>query len=85
MADIVSEIEKLNENDHIIIGSILRKFPNVKLNENKSGVMINFSTVPEETIEEIRKYLDYVKVQRNLLEKMEVQAEEYKTSFFQEN
>ena len=52
----IQKISALDAKEHIIIGTILRKYPSVKLNENKGGVMVNVSTLPDEAIQEIEKY-----------------------------
>jgi hypothetical protein len=75
-------IEKLNKIQHIEILNILNKNPLIKLNENRNGVLVNMSYLPDETIDELNKYLDYVKDQENSLEQIETQKEEFKSAFF---
>ena len=53
-----TKIETMDEKHHIHIGSILRKNVQIKLNSNKTGILVNLSTIPEETIAEIFKYLN---------------------------
>jgi hypothetical protein len=77
MSQLIEKINKLEPKEHVIIGTILRKYPNVKLNENKGGVMVNISTVPEEALQEIEKYIEYVHTQKNVLDKIELQTKEY--------
>lgn len=79
---LLEKIHKLDPKDHITIGTILRKYPSVKLNENKGGIVVNISTLPTEALEEIQKYVDYLSVQQNVLTKIENQTNEYK-QFFQ--
>jgi hypothetical protein len=64
-----------------VIGTILRKYPLVKLNENKGGIMINISTLPDEAIEEVQKYMEYFKTQQTILNKIENETNEYKQYF----
>jgi hypothetical protein len=81
MSTIIQKISALDPKEHIIIGTILRKYPSVKLNENKGGVMVNVSTLPEEAIQEIEKYLSYIETQHSVLNKIESQTNEYKQYF----
>ena len=61
---------------------IFKKYPLVKLNENRNGVYINLSYLPEETIVELNQYLNYVNEQETNLEQIETQKEEFKSTFF---
>ena len=81
MSTIIQKISALDQKEHIIIGTILRKYPSVKLNENKGGVMVNVSTLPEEAIQEIEKYLSYIETQQSVLNKIESQTNEYNQYF----
>jgi hypothetical protein len=78
MSAMIQKISALDAKEHIIIGTILRKYPSVKLNENKGGVMVNVSTLPEDAIREIEKYLNYLETQQSVLNKIESQTNEYK-------
>ena len=57
----------------------------VYLNENQNGTHVNLMDLPAPVLEEIRKYLDYVKYQENSLDVDEKQKEEYKNTFFTKN
>ncbi len=81
MSTMIQKISALNTKEHIIIGTILRKYPSVKLNENKGGVMVNVSTLPDEAIQEIEKYLSYIETQQTVLNKIESETNEYKQYF----
>ena len=81
MTSLIQKISALESKEHIVIGTILRKYPAVKLNENKGGVMVNISTVPDEAIQEIEKYLNYLNTQQTVLNKIESQTNEYKQYF----
>jgi hypothetical protein len=76
-------IDKLDETHHVHIGSLLREHSSIKLNANKSGVLVNFSTVPTEVLESIQKYVDYVVDQEKVISKIESTAEDLKNSLFQ--
>ena len=75
------ELAKLH---HVAIGSIIKRDPQNKLNDSKGMTLVNLSTVTDETIDEIRKYLSYVMDQENTLSQIEINAIEYKESFFLE-
>jgi hypothetical protein len=81
MSAMIQKISALDAKEHINIGTILRKYPSVKLNENKGGVMVNVSTLPEDAIREIEKYLNYLETQQSVLNKIESQTNEYKQYF----
>ena len=51
LATLAQKISGLEHKEHLVIGSILRKHQNVKLNENKGGIMVNLATVPDEAIQ----------------------------------
>lgn len=55
-----SKIEKLNKQHQLEILKILRDqgSERVKINENKSGVYINLSFLPKDTIDKIKLYLN---------------------------
>jgi hypothetical protein len=74
-------IEGLNKHHQVEILKILDR-SNCKLNENKSGVYVNMSYLNEETIQELEKYLDYIKDQEESLVTMEHQKEEFKNTYF---
>jgi hypothetical protein len=76
--------EKMSMKEHIEILKILKKNPAVKLNENKNGVFINLSFLPESTLGEIVEYINYIKDQENTLKFVEIQKEEFKSTFFHE-
>ena len=78
LENIKQKIDGMDEKHHIHDGSILRKNPQIKLNSNKTGTLVNLSTIPEETIEEIVKYLNYVSDQEYSISQIETTAEELK-------
>ena len=78
LEEIKQIIETMEDRHHVVIGSLLKKNNQVKLNENKSGTLVNLSLIPTETIYEIKQYLSYVMDQENTLSKIECATEEYK-------
>ena len=71
-------IEKLDIQHHIHIGSILRQQSTIKLNTNKNGLLVNFSTISDDIISQIKNYVDYVADQEQTISKMESTAEKLK-------
>ena len=78
LENIKQKIDGMDEKHHLHIGSILRKNGQIKLNSNKTGTLVNLSTIPEETIDEIVKYLNYVSDQEYSISQIETTAEELK-------
>lgn len=78
LENIKYKIDGMDEKHHLHIGSILRKNAQIKLNSNKTGTLVNLSTIPEETIDEIVKYLNYVSDQEYSISQIETTAEELK-------
>jgi hypothetical protein len=76
-------IENMSKNHHIEILKIIKN-NNVKINENKSGVYINLTFLPESIISEISKYLDYVNERETLLDPFEKEKCDFKNTFFNE-
>lgn len=79
---IKGKIEKMEKHQHIEILKFLKKNPDVILNENKSGVYVNLSFLPEKTVDELTKYVDYIEIQENALGALESEKANYKTTFF---
>jgi hypothetical protein len=75
-------IERMNKIQHIEVLKILKKYPNVKLNENRNGVYINLSYLPQATLDDLNLYIKYVEEQEKNLSTIEVQKEEFKSTFF---
>lgn len=75
---IIKKIAELDKKSHIIIGSIFQKYPSIKLNENKSGIMINSNTITNDAWKEVNEYLNYIMTQNQILNKIENETEEYK-------
>ena len=84
LENIKTRIEQMNKSHQIEILKILNHYPSVKLNENKSGIFVNLSFLPEDALSSVQKYLDYVKVQEQSLDMMESQKQTFKNTFFTE-
>ena len=81
--NIKHSIEIMNKQDQIEILKLLSKHL-CKLNENKSGVFVNLSFVPDDLLEELTKYIEYVDDQTETFATVEYQKNEFKTTLFSE-
>jgi len=70
---IKDSIDKMNKIRHIEVLKLLKTFKNVKMNLNRSGCWINMTFLPEEVIEELQKYVNYIEEQEIILEINELQ------------
>jgi len=82
LVSLKDKIEKMTKTQQLDILRILKKNPVIKLNENKSGIFVNISFLPNESIEEIEKYVKYIYDQENELNLLENQKQEFKNTFF---
>jgi len=73
-----TQIESMTKLHHIEILKILKKNNNVKLNENKSGVFVNLSFLPEDIINEMKSYVNYICEQEKTIQTFEAQQAEFK-------
>ena len=78
---IKSSIDKMNQIQHMEILKLLKNNKTVKLNENRNGVYINLSFLPDETVEELKKYVTYIEEQEESLEITERKKIELSYSF----
>lgn len=62
-----TDIEKMPKMQHIEVLNILKK-NKIKVNENKNGIYVNMSYLPKETVEELDKYVKYIKMQSEILQ-----------------
>ena len=81
LENIKNFIETLNKHHQIEILKILYN-NKCKLNENKSGVYVNMSFLTDDIIEELEKYIEYIKDQEESINTVECQKEEFKNAYF---
>ncbi len=79
---IKTRIEKLSTDNQLEILKILHSSPDVKLNENKSGVYVNLSFLPENAFKKLLSYLDYVQEQEQMLLLAETKKDTYVNKIF---
>ena len=82
--EIKMSIEAMSKVHQIEILKIMTKNPLIKLNENKSGVYVNLSFLPQDTISEISQCIKYIQEQELSLNDLEIQKHEFKNTFFSE-
>lgn len=85
LENIKNTIESLSKNHQISILKILKKNNKVIINENKNGLFINLSFLPEDVLDDIRYYLNYIRDQENALSTLECQKNEFKHVYFTED
>jgi hypothetical protein len=79
---IKNKIELLSKIHQVEILRILKKSPIVKINENKSGIFVNLSFLPIDTMQDITNYVKYIQEQEHTLETVEYQKKSFKDEFF---
>ena len=72
------KLERLSKFNQIEVLKIL-SHKLCKLNENKSGIFVNMSFLPDEVIDELEKFVRYVEEQDNTINTIEHKKEEFKT------
>ena len=82
LAELRNNIEKLSKTHQMEILHILKKNPNIKLNENRGGIFLNMSFLSKDMLDLLQKYVDYVKDQEMLLNTAEQQKQNFKNTFF---
>jgi hypothetical protein len=79
---IKQKIEVMDKKDQINILKLFKESSSVILNENQNGTFINITELNEKIKTELKKYINYVDVQKNILEKDEVKKTELEEAFF---
>jgi hypothetical protein len=69
---LIKVIHSLGDNNQLHIASIIRKNGSIKMNENKSGIMINASIIPPDVLEEIYNYIKFISKQEDELQTLEL-------------
>jgi hypothetical protein len=82
LEDIKTAIEIMGKPQHIEVLNILKRNPNIKINENRNGSYINLSFIPLSVIDELETYINYIKDQEISLNTLEIEKENCKTTFF---
>ena len=77
------QIEKMNISQQVEILKILNGDDKVILNENKSGIYVNLSFLPEDVVDKIDNYVKYVQDQEKSLNVIEDRKENVKIEYFE--
>lgn len=80
--EIKNQIESMSKIHQIEVLKVLNKNPLIKLNENKSGVYVNLSFLPQDSIVELQQCIQYILEQEKSLQNLELQKDEFKNTFF---
>jgi hypothetical protein len=78
-----ARVDQMNKVQHMELLHILRQFPLIKLNENKSGVFVNLPFLPQEALDAIVQFVEYVVAQEDALSFTEVEKDSLKKNLFQ--
>jgi hypothetical protein len=78
------QIARLEKNHHIEILQILRKYPAVPLVPKSNGFHLCADLFPVGAVEEIQKYVQYVREQETTLQEIESQKKEIRRDYFVE-
>lgn len=84
LENLKSKIENMNKQNQLEILKILSTH-DTKLNENKSGVFVNLSYLPQTTINAVNDFLKYIDEQEKNLKIVEDQKKEFQDNFFCES
>ena len=84
LVNMKNNIERMTKNHQIEGLRILKSHKSAKLNENKSGVLVNISFLSKDILSELNNYVKYVNDQENVINNIETQKQEFKNTFFSE-
>jgi hypothetical protein len=82
LVEIKERIENFPKKHQIEVLKIIKTTSTTTINENKSGIYINLTFLPEDTISQLCKYIEYVKDQESVLTPFESQKQDFKNTFF---
>lgn len=75
------QIEALDKSQHLEVFKIFNKH-GIPFSENKNGIFINIANISDKVVNDINKFLNYIKTQENELITIENQKNEFKQNFF---
>ena len=85
LQSLCTSIETLSKINQVEILRIFNKHTDMVINENKYGIHINMTDVPDEIIVEIRQFLEFVRQQENDLSFIDFQLDTSKNYMLQEH
>ena len=81
--ELKTTIEALDVSHHVEILQKMQDFPGgVKINENRNGVYINLSYLPDSLVRELAKTVQYIKNQESILNIDEMSKDQFKRAYF---
>lgn len=78
---IKQSIESFPKKHQIEVLKIIKQ-SSTTINENKSGIYVNLTFLPKDTISQLQKYIEYVNDQESVLTPFESQKQTFKNVYF---
>ena len=82
LLEIKNKIESMDYKNQIEILKILKKFPEIQLNENNNGTFINISNLEDEILKKLKEKIFDIENQLNLLNKDEIKKSVLEETYF---
>ena len=82
LVELKDRIERMNKSQHIELARILVQEYKINYDENQNGIFINMSELSPSTIENIRKFLQYIELQEENITNVEREMNGLKDTFF---
>lgn len=76
-------IEALPKIHHKDVARILLE-NNITYDENKNGMFVNLSTVPQDILEKVARFISYIDLQQETIDTGETERKDIKIQFFHE-
>ena len=77
-----TKIELLDKKDQINILQLFKKHNNILLNENSNGTFINITDIDQLLYNELLKYISYIEMQKQYINKDEEKKNKLEESYF---
>jgi len=79
---IKTKIENMEKKNHLQILQLLKNYNNITLNENNNGTFINMNELDKNIILELEKYIKYIDIQKQFLDKDEKVKDNLENKYF---
>jgi len=77
-----TKIELLDKKDQINILQVFKKHNNILLNENSNGTFINITDIDKILYDELLKYISYIEMQKQYINKDEEKKNMLEETYF---
>ena len=77
-------IEKLEKIHQLHVLKIFKKY-NIDYTENTNGIFVNMTVLDSDAVNDIKSYIEYVRLQQKHLDKAEAEKDAYKKEFYKDN